>query len=113
MSFSIPTTFKNIGHFIASNAKKFVAFSAEADVVIGKIEADKPTADALASILGPMGSAVENAAYAALGIIGQILDDTSKATLADGLSKEADQAVIDQIKQAIAFVKQPRPATKA
>lgn len=112
MSFSIPAEFKNLGHYIASGAKKFVSFVGVSDTVIKKVEADAPTAEALASLLGPQAEAITTAGFACLGIFGQIMDDAANAVGHDLLNKSADASVISDIKSAVTFLKQP-PVTAA
>lgn len=98
-------TFKNVGHQIASFAKKFVAFMQnDVSKIIATAEADKPTIDTVTAMLGPQAQTIETAAYAALGFVGQGLDSGVQA-IVDEFNK-LDATVQTDIKAAIALVKQ-------
>lgn len=102
----IPAAFKNLGHMIASNAQKFVAFVAtDVDKFVGVANADKSIVLSFAAVAGPQATAITNAGYAALGIIGQLLDSGAK-DVEDLLTKAAPADVLNDIKSTIALVKQ-------
>lgn len=64
---AVKKDFKNVGHFVASTAQKFVAFAAKAPVLLQKAEAEKPLVDAVATVLGPQAVVLENIVYAVFG----------------------------------------------
>ncbi len=104
---NIGSAFRNIGHFIAASAKKYVNFvHNDLDPALAKIQASKETIEAVTRIVSPQAALIEDAAFFALGAIGQALDAVAGAVDAKGLSVELDQAAIDKLKSAISIVKQ-------
>jgi hypothetical protein len=112
MPFSFPAAFKNLGHFIASGAKGFVAFGREADVLLAKAQGEKPLIEAVTRIVSPQAAEVEDTAFYALGVLGQALDGIESAVAGKGVNVALDQDAYNKITSAIAVVKHPVVAQK-
>lgn len=103
---SVVTTFKNLGHQIASLGQRFVSWvKKDADTAIAKIESEQETVDAILAVVAPQAQLIERAAYAALGVIGEDLDDAASAIAKNLLDKNLDLAVKNDILAAIQLLK--------
>lgn len=103
---SFLSCFKNLGHQIASDAKKFCTFVHDnLDPALAKIQAEAPMIEAVTRILSPQAAAIEAAAFFALGELGQVLDGISAATAADGVNVKLDATAYSTLVSAIALVK--------
>lgn len=98
----IPSGFKNLGHFIASTAQKFVTVTKNLEKFA---QAEKPVVDAVAAVIGPIGVAIDNGAYALLGLVGQ-LEDSGQKVVTDITSKAGSPELAADILAAIALAKQ-------
>lgn len=111
---NIPSVFKNAGHFIAASAKRFVGFvHNDLDPALAKIQASKETIEAVTRIVSPQAAMIEDAAFFALGAIGEALDAVAGAVDAKGLNVTLDQTAVDKLKSAISIVKQSAPKPPA
>jgi len=103
---AVPAGFKNLGHFIAAGAKKFVAFvKNDLDPALAKIEAEKGLIEAVTRVVCPQAVEIEDTAFFALGVFGQAIDGLSDATAADGINVKLDADAFAKIKNAVALVK--------
>jgi hypothetical protein len=103
---AIPAGFKNLGHYIASGAKKFVAFvKTDLDPALAKIQAEAPVIEAVTRVVCPQAAEIEDSAFYALGIMGQALDGITDATAANGINIKLDTDALAKIKSAVAAVK--------
>lgn len=113
MAFSIPAGFKNLGHYIASGAKKFVAFTKKADAVLPQILQNKDEIEAVTRVILPQAVEIEDTAFFCLGAFGEALDAVAGAVDGNGLNVKLDATAWDKIKAAIALVKQKQAAAPA
>lgn len=103
----VESEFKNLGHKIASLGQRFTAWvKNDADTAIAKLESDKETVESIVAVLGPQAELITRAAFAALGVIGQDLDDTASAVAKNLLDKNLDTVVKNDILAAIQLLKQ-------
>lgn len=98
---TLATTFKNLGHKIASIAQKFVSIVHSTDAIVAKAVADKNTVDLFSSLAGPQAQKIVNTGYSLMGVFAQAIDAGDK-TVEDILAKHAPSDVAADIKSTIA-----------
>jgi hypothetical protein len=97
MSFSFPSAYRNLGHFIAAAAKAFVAFGKVAGQLLAKAEAEKPIIEAVTRVNSPQAAEIEDTAFFALGVLGQALDGLEAAVAGKDINVQLDHAAYDKI----------------
>jgi hypothetical protein len=93
---------QSVEHFFARFAKEAVIVSKSAGSVLAKVdataEANKPLIEGLTAAIDPNAVALEDAAYALLGMAAKAASELSGAADAKGLNLALDQQTVTDIK---------------
>lgn len=108
---SLVSSFKNVGHAIASGAKYFEHLVVDALKVASKVQQFEPQIDAVVGALaGPQAEAISSLSFHALGAVYQALDSANDSAVAavaqNGVNVQLDAQAIQDIKKFGDLIKQ-------